>query len=425
MLDIRLLREKPEWVRERLNTRGTDFSAQLETILATDAERRRLETEVQRLSAERNKTSKEIGALRAKKADSSALETRVRAIGEEIDGLNSQLTQVDDEQRNLLLSIPNLPHESVPVGADASANPVVKTWGDKPIFSFQPKEHVELATKLGLVDFERATKLSGSGFLCFTGAGARLQRALIQFLIDLHTEHHGYREISPPYIVRRDVLVGTAQLPKFEEDQYGIRGGQLFLIPTAEVPVTNYYREEIVSSTDLPKLFVSHTPCFRQEAGAAGKETRGMIRVHQFDKVELVKITTRETSYAELETLVQDAEKVLQLLGLHYQVVALCTGDMGFGSAKTYDIEVWAPGQNRYLEVSSCSNCEDFQARRMSLRYKDAEGKNHLAHTLNGSGTALPRLYVALLETYQQPDGSIAIPEVLQGYTRFKKIEAP
>jgi seryl-tRNA synthetase len=315
-----------------------------------------------------------------------------------------------------LLNIPNLPHANAPVGTTAAENPVVRSWGEQPQFDHPVLDHVALGAKLNLFDAERATKLSGSGFICFTGAGARLERALIQFMLDLHTREHGYLEVSPPFLVRRDCMVGTTQLPKFEEDMYGLEDGAMFLAPTAEVPLTNLHREEILATADLPKKFTAYTPCFRREAGSAGRETRGIIRVHQFDKVELVKITAPENSYAEHEALMADAERVLQLLGLHYRVLELCTGDLGFGSAKTYDIEVWSPGQNGYLEVSSCSNFEDFQARRMNLRFKDAAGKNRFCHTLNGSGTALPRLFAALVEVNQQPDGSIRIPEKLQSY---------
>ena len=273
-----------------------------------------------------------------------------------------------------------------------------------------------------ILDLERATKLSGSGFICFTGSGARLERALVNFMIDLQTRENGYTEVSPPFLVRRECMIGTSQLPKFEPDMYELESGELFLTPTAEVPLTNLYREEILQLVDLPKKFVAYTPCFRREAGSAGRETRGIIRVHQFDKVELVKITTPERSYDELESLVADAEKVLQLLGLHYRVIELCTGDLGFGSAKTYDLEVWSPGQNAYLEVSSCSNFEDYQARRMNLRYKEPDGKNRFAHTLNGSGLALPRLFAALIENFQQPDGSVRIPEKLQPYFNASEI---
>jgi seryl-tRNA synthetase len=298
----------------------------------------------------------------------------------------------------------------------------VRSWGEKPKLSAEVLDHVAIGSKLKLFDLERAAKLSGSGFICFTGAGARLERALIQFMLDLHTREHGYTEMSPPFLVRRECMIGTSQLPKFEADMYGLEEGQLFLAPTAEVPVTNFCRDEILMASDLPKKFVAYTPCFRREAGSAGRETRGIIRVHQFDKVELVKITTPEKSYEELERLTADAERILQLLGLHYRVVALCTGDLGFGSAKTYDIEVWSPGQNGYLEVSSCSNFEDFQARRMNLRFKDVDGKNRFCHTLNGSGLALPRLFAALIESRQQPNGSVQIPEKLRPYFGAEKI---
>src|SRR5205807_1667651 len=345
-------------------------------------------TELQELQAERNRLSKEIGAKKSRKESTDDLEKQVRKIGEQITDLNEAAAKFDGDQRNLLLEIPNLPHPSVPVGKDPSANKVVREWGKKPKLAGKVLDHVALGEKLKILDLERATKLSGSGFICFTGAGARLERALINFMLDLHTREHGYTEISPPFLVRRDCMIGTTQLPKFESDMYGLENGELFLAPTAEVPLTNLHREEILAIVDLPKKFVAYTPCFRREAGSAGRETRGIIRVHQFDKVELVKITTAETSYEELESLAADAERVLQLLELHYRVIELCTGDLGFGSTKTYDLEVWSPGQDAYLEVSSCSNFEDFQARRMNLRYKGADGKNKFCHTLNGSGLA-------------------------------------
>ena len=415
MLDIRLIREKPDFVRERLATRGGGDDAKIAEVLRVDAERRKIETQLQRLQADRNRLSKEIGAKRSRSEPSEDLEAQVRKIGDEIVDLTQRASTFDEEQRHLLLEIANLPHESVPVGKDPSANRVARSWGEKPQLS-EPADHVALGAKLKLFDLERAAKLSGSDFICFTGAGAKLERALINFMIDLHTREHGYTEISPPFLVRRDCMVGTTQLPKFEADMYGLEENQRFLAPTAEVQLTNLHREEILGLSDLPKKFVAYTPCFRREAGAAGRETRGIIRVHQFDKVELVKITAPAKSYEELETLAADAERVLQLLGLHYRVVELCTGDLGFGSAKTYDIEVWSPGQNAFLEVSSCSNFEDFQARRMHLRFKDRDGKNRFCHTLNGSGLALPRLFAALIESYQQPDGSIRIPEKLQPY---------
>jgi seryl-tRNA synthetase len=414
MLDIRLIREKPDFVRERLATRGGDEAARIDELLKVDAERRKAETELQRLQSERNRLSKEIGARKSRGEATKEVEGEVRKLGDAIVDLNQRTAGSDERQRNLLLEIPNLPHESVPLGKDPSANKVVREAGRKPKLAGKALDHLALGEKLKILDLERATKLSGSGFICFTGAGAKLERALINFMLDLHTREHGYTEISPPFLVRRDCMIGTSQLPKFESDMYGLQNGELFLAPTAEVPVTNLHREEILAIVDLPKKFVAYTPCFRREAGSAGRETRGIIRVHQFDKVELVKITTAETSYEELESLVADAERVLQLLELHYRVIELCTGDLGFGSAKTYDLEVWSPGQDEYLEVSSCSNFEDFQARRMNLRYKSADGKNKFCHTLNGSGLALPRLFAALIESLQQPDGSIRIPTKLQ-----------
>ena len=422
MLDIRLIREKPDFVRERLATRGGGDEAKIAEVLRVDAERRKIETQLQRLQADRNRLSKEIGVKRSRNEPSEELEAQVRKIGEAIGELTKRASAFDEEQRNLLLETPNLPHDSVPVGKDPSANRVVRSWGEKPQLS-DPADHVALGQKLKLLDLERAAKLSGSDFICFTGAGAKLERALINFMIDLHTREHGYIEISPPFLVRRDCMIGTSQLPKFEADMYGLEENQLFLAPTGEVQLTNLHRDEILSVDDLPKKFVAYTPCFRREAGAAGRETRGIIRVHQFDKVELVKITTPEKSYDELEALTSDAERILQLLGLHYRVVELCTGDLGFGSAKTYDIEVWSPGQNAFLEVSSCSNFEEFQARRMHLRFKDRDGKNRFCHTLNGSGLALPRLFAALIENYQQPDGSVRLPERLRDYFGAEKIE--
>src|SRR5213596_611562 len=415
MLDIHLIREKPDFVRERLATRGGGDEGKINEVLRADGERRKLETALQHLNAERRRLSKEIGAKRAASGATADFEARVREIGDEIVDLNKRTSAAEEEQRNLLLEIANLPHESVPIGKDPSANRVVRSWGEKPRLT-EPANHVALGAKLKLFDLERAAKLSGSDFICFTAAGAKLERALINFMVDLHAREHGYIEISPPFLVRRDCMIGTSQLPKFEADMYALEENQLFLAPTAEVQLTNIHRDEILSVVDLPKKFVAYTPCFRREAGAAGRETRGIIRVHQFDKVELVKITTPEKSYDELESLTADAERVLQMLGLHYRVLELCTGDLGFGSAKTYDLEVWAPGQNAYLEVSSCSNFLDYQARRMALRFKGADGKNQFAHTLNGSGLALPRLFAALIESYQQPDASIRIPEKLQPY---------
>jgi seryl-tRNA synthetase len=424
MLDVRLIRQNAGLVKKRLRTRGAGADALINEILLADGQRRDAETKWQQLQAEKKKISKEVGVRRSRGENTADLISRVSTIDDDLDRLGDRRRVLENEEleKQVLLQIPNLPHESVPVGGGPTDNRIVRHWPSKPDLperitaALGIPNHLEIGQRLGLFDLERATKLSGSGFICFTGAGAKLERALINFMIDLHTREHGYTEVSPPFLVRRDSMIGTNQLPKFEADMYGLENGELFLAPTGEVPLTNLHRDEILATVDLPKKFVAYTPCFRREAGSAGRETRGIIRVHQFDKVELVKITTADKSYAELESLLADAEKVLQLLGLHYRVIELCTGDLGFGAAKTYDLEVWSPGQNAYLEVSSCSNFEDFQARRMNLRYKDADGKNKFAHTLNGSGLALPRLFAALIENFQKPDGSVAIPEKLHPY---------
>ena len=418
MLDIRQFRENPDHIRERLATRGEEFAAKVDDVLRLDTERREAITAVEELKAKRNAASKEIGALMGQKKleEAEAKKAEVRDIGDQISELDAKAGQVDTDLRDILLRLPNLPHADVPVGASEEDNTEISQWGEKPSFDFEPKPHTEICESLGLVDFARGAKLSGSGFLLYSGWGARLERALIQLMLDMAREN-GYTEISPPFVVARDCMIGTGQLPKFEEDMYGIENNQLFLAPTAEVPVTNLEREKILSEDALPIKYTAYTPCFRREAGSAGTGTRGLIRMHQFDKVELVKIVHPDNSYEELESLTEDAEHILESLGLHYRRIELCTGDLGFSAAKTYDLEVWAPGQNEYLEVSSCSNFEDYQARRMKLRFKDAEtGKNRFAHTLNGSGTALPRLYVALLETYQKADGSIEIPTALRPY---------
>ena len=415
MLDIRTLREQPDLAKSRLASRNADYSQTIDAILAIDADRRASETRLQGLQSERNRLSKEIGKLRAHKQDSATLEAEVKSLADEMQALTEKSNALSDEQTALLLVLPNFPQPAVPVGKEAADNPEIRVHGEKPAIA-NPKDHVALAEGLGLIDPDRAVKISGSGFSVYMGQGAKLERALLNFLLDLHTRDHGYTEVSPPFVVKRDCMVGTGQLPKFEEDMYGIDGGGLFLVPTAEVPVTNLHREEIVNAAQFPIKYAAYTPCFRREAGSAGRETRGLIRMHQFDKIELVKICAPEQSASELEALTGDAERVLQTLGLHYRVIELCTGDMGFGAAKTYDIEVWAPGQNAYLEVSSCTNFEDFQSRRMNLRFKGEDGKNKFCHTLNGSGTALARLYVALLENGQQPDGSVHIPAALQPY---------
>ncbi len=431
MLDIKLLREKPDFVRERLATRLAGDEAKVNDVLAHDDRRRAAVAEVEQLKAKRNSASKLIGALmgQKKQAEAEAMKAEVRDIGDRIAALDKAVADAEAARDALLATIPNLPHASVALGKDAADNPEIRVHGTKAAFDFQPLNHVELCEKLKLVDFARGTKLSGSGFLLYTGWGARLERALISFLLDLHIHEHGYTEVAPPYIIGEHCMFGVGQFPKFKDQAYAVQEGldgstlgKLYLLPTAEAPVANIHREELLAAAQLPIRYCAYSPCFRAEAGAAGLGTRGMIRVHQFDKVELIKITTPETGYDELEKLVHNAEKVLQLLGLHYRVINLCTGDMGFASAKTYDIEVWAPGQGTYLEVSSCSNCEDYQSRRMNLRYKTETGENRFPHILNGSGTALARLFVALIETHQQVDGSIAIPAPLQPYLKADSI---
>ena len=432
VLDIKLIREKPDFVRQRLASRGAGDEALVEKILQTDDARRKLLAEVETLKSQRNRVSKEIGALMGQKKteEAEAKKKETRDLGDRIAQLDKQVAECDAERDKLMLQLPNLPHESVPTGKSAEDNPVIRTFAEKPSFAFKPKTHVELCEHLKLVDFARGAKLSGSGFILYTNWGAKLERALIQFLLDLHTNEHGYTEVSPPFMVAPHCLVGVGQFPKFRDQYYGVAEGdkteelgKLYLIPTAETPVANIHREEILKENQLPIRYCAYTPCFRGEAGAAGVGTRGMIRVHQFDKVELIKIVAPEHGYDEHEKMVANAERVLQLLGLHYRVVLLCTGDMGFGSAKTYDLEVWAPGQGSYLEVSSVSNCEDFQARRMNLRFKTETGENKFPHILNGSGTALARLFVALIEANQQSDGSVVIPAALQPYLKTDRIQ--
>jgi seryl-tRNA synthetase len=431
MLDIKLIREQPDSVRQRLATRGAGDEAKIDQVLALDDQRRKMLIEVEQLKAARNRVSKEIGALMAQKKapEAEAKKTETRQMGERITELDKSLAEAEQQRDALMLQLPNLPHASVKIGKTAEDNQEMRVWGAKPAFAFKPKTHVELCESLKLVDFARAAKISGSGFILYTNLGARLERALIQFLLELHTTEHGYTEVSPPFLVNPACMTGVGQFPKFADQYYGVQEGndaatlgKLFLIPTAETPVANIHRDEILPESRLPVHYCAYTPCFRGEAGAAGVGTRGMIRVHQFDKVELIKITRPENGYEELEKLAANAERVLQLLGLHYRLIQLCTGDMGFASALTYDIEVWAPGQGQYLEVSSCSNCEDFQARRMNMRYKTESGENKFPHILNGSGTALARLFVALVESNQQADGSVLIPPVLQPWMKTDRI---
>jgi seryl-tRNA synthetase len=433
MLDVKLIREQADMVRQCLATRGAGAEQKIDEVLALDEARRKLLAEAEALKALRNRVSKEIGALmgQQKLPEAEARKVETRGIADRIVELDRQIAKAEQARQEVLLRLPNLPHASVPLGRSAEDNSVVRSVGEKPTFAFAPKTHVELCEQLRLVDFARAAKLSGSGFLLYTHWGARLERALIQFMLDWHTDKHGFTEVSPPFMVNRDCMVGVGQFPKFVDQYYAVQEGldastlgKLYLVPTAETPVANIHREELLKESQLPLYYCAYTPCFRGEAGAAGVGTRGMIRVHQFDKVELIKIVKPEHGYDELEKLVANAEAILRLLALHYRVVLLCTGDLGFGSAKTYDLEVWAPGQGQYLEVSSCSNCEEFQARRMNLRYKTEAGENRFPHILNGSGTALARLFVALIETHQQADGSVAIPAVLQPYLKAERIQA-
>jgi len=419
MLDLNYVRENLEGVREALAKRGAS-SAALDDFAQADAERRRVIAESDQLNAERNTASREIGAL-IKDGQRDKADARRKAVSElkdRIAELDQQREQAEARMRELLSTLPNIPHESVPAGKDESANVEVRRWGGKPEFAFEPKDHVDLGTSLGILDLERATKITGARFAILNGAGARLSRALIDFMLDLHTREHGYLETLPPFIVNRDSLFGTGQLPKFEEDLFKLEDERgYYLIPTAEVPVTNYYREEILDASQLPMKWAAYTPCFRSEAGSYGKDTRGVIRQHQLEKVELVKYALPENSYEELEALTRNAESILQRLGIHYRVVALSTGDLGFGSAKTYDIEVWLPSQNAFREISSCSNYEAFQARRANIRFRRAGGtKPEFVHTLNGSGLAVGRTWIAVLENFQQADGSVMIPEALRPF---------
>ncbi len=425
MLDIRVIRDNPATLQDRLKLRGGDHWKLVDEVLSCDESRRALETSKQQLQNSRKTISKQIGQLRAKGEDTTAIEAEVRGINERITELDAESEIAAARQNELLLNIPNLTHEACPIGSDETSNPVVREWGSPPEI-VAPKDHVELALKHGLVNWDDGIRTAGSGFVVYRGRGARLERALINFLLDTQTGN-GYEEVNVPHLVKRECMEGTGQLPKFEDDMYGTDADEdgvnsLFLAPTAEVPVTNLYRDTLLAESDLPIKMVAYTPCFRREAGSAGRDNKGIIRMHQFDKVELVQIVHPDHGLEVLEELTANAESVLQKLGLHYRTIELCTGDIGFSSAKTYDIEVWAPGHGKYLEVSSCSCFTDYQARRMRLRFKDAEGKNRFPHTLNGSGTALPRLYVALLEQYQQPDGSIRIPEALVPYFGAEEI---
>ncbi|MBI5189083.1 MAG: serine--tRNA ligase [Nitrospirae bacterium] len=415
MLDPKLIRENPDRVIKALRDRRS--SLDIAPVIALDAERKGLLAQVEELKRQRNEASKLIGLKKRNKEDAEPEMAAMKAVSDEIEALDAKVRETDESIKELVMVIPNIPHESVPVGASEEDNPVVKTWGTPKVFSFTPRNHWDIGADLDIIDFERAGKISGARFAVMKGAGARLERALINFMLDLQTGEHGYKEIIPPVLVNRESMTGTGQLPKFEEDLFQVEGGQLLLIPTAEVPVTNLHRGEVLDEESLPVKYTAYTPCFRREAGSYGKDTRGLIRQHQFNKVELVKFAHPDTSYDELEKLLLDAEEVLVRLGLPYRVITLCTGDIGFSAAKTYDIEVWLPGQGKYREISSCSNFEDFQARRADIRYKakGAKGTN-LVHTLNGSGLAVGRTLVAVLENYQQEDGSVIVPDVLRPY---------
>ena len=423
MLSRDYLREHADDYRRALKNRRS--AVDLDRWLELDGERRRTIVQVEALKNQRNVASQEIASLKKSKQDASSQIEAMKRVGDEIRELDLQLAKFDEELQNAELYFPNVPHASVPVGDDETANRIERTWGDKPSFAFEPKAHWDLGEALGILDFDRATKITGARFSLIKGAGAKLNRALIHFMLDRQSER-GYTEVVPPFMVNAESLRGTGQLPKFEEDLFKLTDREYYLIPTAEVPVTNIHRDEILDAASLPISYCAYSPCFRAEAGAAGKDTRGLIRQHQFEKVELVKFVAPETSWAELDRLTGDAESLLQALGLHYRVMTLSTGDMGFTAAKTHDIEVWLPGQNTFREISSCSNFADFQARRANIRYRTAEKKIGFVHTLNGSGLPIGRTLVAVLENYQQADGSVRIPEALQPYMRgLKEIRLP
>jgi seryl-tRNA synthetase len=415
LLDLKFVRSNPEKVEEALKKRGGKVS--LDSFLKVEAKRRRLLAQVETMKAERNAVSQEIGRMKKAGEDAEAKVREMRELGEKIKAIDSNVKDLESTLEKELLSIPNIPHDSVPVGLTDEDNVEVRRWGAPPKFDFEPKPHWEVGEKLGILDFERGSKVTGARFTFYKGLGARLERALVNFFLDLHTGEHGYTEFFPPFMVHRNSMVGTGQLPKFEEEAFKVEKTDYFLIPTAEVPITNLYREEILNAAEMPLYHCAYSACFRAEAGAAGRDTRGLIRQHQFNKVELVKFTTPESSYDELEKLTNDAEDVLKKLGLAYRVVTLSTGDLGFSAAKTYDLEVWLPSFNTYREISSCSNFEDYQARRANIRFRRGpKGKPEFVHTLNGSGVAVGRTVAAILENYQQPDGSVIVPKVLQKY---------
>ncbi|EQB38652.1 MULTISPECIES: serine--tRNA ligase [Virgibacillus] len=422
MLDMRFLRNNFQEVKEKLNHRGEDLS-ELDHFEDLDEKRRKLIAETEQLKAERNEASKQISVLKREKKDAEPAIKEMREVGEKIAALDKELKETEEQLEQIMLSIPNIPHESVPVGEDEDDNIEVRQWGEMPTFSYDVQAHWDIASNLDILDFERAGKVTGSRFVFYKGLGARLERALLNFMMDLHADEHGYEEMLPPAIVNRTSMTGTGQLPKFEEDAFKLVDWDYFMAPTAEVPVTNYYREEILKVDDLPKKYVAFSNCFRSEAGSAGRDTRGLIRQHQFNKVELVHFAKPEDSYATLEELTGHAEKVLQKLELPYRVMSMCTGDLGFTAAKKYDIEVWIPSQHTYREISSCSNFEDFQARRAGIRFRrEAKAKPEFVHTLNGSGLAIGRTVAAILENYQQADGSVVVPHALRSYMGGKEV---
>lgn len=417
MLDLKYVRDNIERVQQMLRNRNLEMD--LTSLVDLDANRRSILQEVEELKRQRNIASEEISLAKREKRDASQLIEDMKDVSQRIKTMDQELAVIEESMKDSLLLIPNMPHESVAIGSNEKDNPVIRTWGSPPAFDFEPKSHWDIGESLGILDFERAAKMTGARFALYWGLGAALERALINFMLETHVQEHGYTEVLPPFMVNSGSLIGTGQLPKFKEDLFKLEGSDYYLIPTAEVPVTNIHMNEVIEEEDLPKYYTAYTPCFRSEAGSYGKDTRGLIRQHQFNKVELVKIVKPETSYQELESLLLNAETILQKLNIHYRVVSLCTGDLGFSAAKTYDIEVWLPGQNTYREISSCSNFEDFQARRANIRFRPkGKSKTDFAHTINGSGLAVGRTLVAVLENFQQIDGSVSIPPVLQPYLR-------
>ena len=417
MLDIKYLRQNIDIVRQKMDARGQKID--FDRFIRLDAKRRDILGAVETLRNERNSVSKQVGELKKKKEDASALIEKMGDVSVKIKEYDESLRVTEEELNAFVMIVPNIQHQSVPQGSGSEDNAVVRTWGEKPVFSFEPKQHFDLGENLNILDFARGAKITGARFTLYRGAGAQLERALVSFMLDLHTEKHGYTEVLTPFMVNAESMTGTGQLPKFKEDLFKIEGMEYYLIPTAEVPVTNIYRDEILEEEKLPIYLVAYSPCFRAEAGSYGKDTRGLIRQHQFNKVEMVKFSKPETSYDELEKLTANAEEVLEKLGIPYRTVCLCTADLGFSSAKTYDVEAWMPGQNTYREISSCSNFDDFQARRAAIRFRRKDsGKVEFVHTLNGSGLAVGRTVVAILENYQQADGSVIIPEALRSHMR-------